>query len=271
MKADIRGYFMSIDRHLLFSKISDMMPSVPAPTARYRKLLLCLVEKTIFNDPTRNCIMRGDSSDWRGLPSDKTLFCARKDCGLPIGNLTSQLFGNIYLNDLDHFIKRDLGVRYYGRYVDDIVMVHRECGHLKSALAEIVKYLKGHLMLDLHTGKTYLQTVSKGVRYLGAVIKPHRIYISKRTKGNFYESIRRYNRIAEDHPPGESECAAFLSSMNSYLGIMKHYKTYKIRKQMIGRNLSKAWWKVACLNGKGEKFVLTGRKRVGRRQRRSIN
>jgi hypothetical protein len=87
-----------------------------------------------------------------------------------------------------------------------------------------------------------MQNVSKGVKYLGAVIKPHRKYIANRTKGNFYESIAEHNKIARSHTPTQDEQQAFLSCMNSYLGIMKHYKTFKHRKNMLLENISGWWW-----------------------------
>ncbi|MDY0333022.1 MAG: hypothetical protein RBQ85_06000, partial [Bacteroidales bacterium] len=68
-----------------------------------------------------------------------------------------------------------------------------------------------------------------------------RIYIANRTKGNFYNAITRLNKIVRDHKPTTEEIAAFQSSMNSYLGIMKHYKTYKLRRSTIRNNLSVSW------------------------------
>jgi len=101
----------------------------------------------------------------------------------------------------------------------------------------------------LHPYKIYLQHYSKGVKYLGAVIKPHKTYIANRTKGNFYNAIDKQNQIARDHNPIKEEQEAFQNSMNSYLGMMKHYKSYKLRKEMIFKNLSAWWWNYVCLSG----------------------
>ena len=89
------------------------------------------------------------------LPLNKTLRGTPANCGLPIGNLTSQLFGNIYLNSLDHFIKRDLKIRCYGRYVDDMYLIHSDKRVLKQAITEISKFLKDRLKLTLHPKKNY--------------------------------------------------------------------------------------------------------------------
>ena len=139
-----------------------------------------------------------------------------------------------------------------------LILIHRDKDYLKSLIAPIRNYLSSHLNLELHPDKVYLQHYSKGVKYLGAVIKPHRIYIAKRTKGNFYKAIQDQNNIIRDHKPDTEERDAFLSSMNSYLGIMKHYRTYNIRQKTVTRNLSGWWWNYCTLCRGAEKFVLKG-------------
>jgi len=121
------------------------------------------------------------------------------NCGLPIGNLTSQLFGNVYLDEFDHWVKKYLHIKYYGRYVDDFVLIHPSKEYLKLSISYIRDYLKEKLHLELHPNKIYLQHFSKGVKFLGAVIKPYRIYIASRTKGNFYKAIEKQNKIARNH------------------------------------------------------------------------
>ncbi len=256
LKLDIKGYFMTIDRSLIYSKVRSVLLEQSDFLEFDLNLVLFLLDKVIFNDPTEKCIIKGHKGDWNGLPLLKSLFHVPTGKGLPIGNLTSQLFGNIYLNDFDHYVKRDLGIRYYGRYVDDFVLIHHDKHYLGRCKTYIKDYLKNKLLLDLHPDKIYFQTFSKGVRYLGAVILPHRIYLSNRIKSNFYGSIKKYNTVAKDHKPCIEERKSFLSSMNSYLGIAKHYKTYKLRKRMLFRYLSGWWWNHAYLNGTYAKFVL---------------
>ncbi|MCF8352546.1 MAG: hypothetical protein K9H15_15365 [Bacteroidales bacterium] len=108
----------------------------------------------------------------------------------------------------------------------------------------------------MHPNKMYLQHYSKGVQYLGAVIKPHRIYTASRTRGNFYQAIQQQNEIVKDHQPTQEEQQAFQSSLNSYLGIMKHYRSYKLREEMLFRHLSGSWWNYVCLSGGMKKFTL---------------
>lgn len=92
-----------------------------------------------------------------------------------------------------------------------------------------------------HTKKTYLQHYSHGLQYLGAVIKPHRIYIAGRTKRNFFRKVDAHNRIALQHSPSPKERTNFLSSINSYLGLMRNYKSYRLRKK--GWALVSPLWK----------------------------
>ncbi len=254
LKLDIKGYFMAINKNILFSQVKNTLSQYcfvdPTGQAieKYNKsinfdidLILWLIKKIIFNDSTKNCQIKGGKEDWKGLPKDKSLFFANNNCGLPIGNLTSQLFGNVYLNDFDHFIKNNLCVKYYGRYVDDFVILHQDREYLKSLIPVLTEYLQTNLSLTLHPKKIYLQHYTKGVKFLGTVIKPYRIYTGNRTKGNFYDTIQYWNKIIRQnklHILNKEQEREFLSSINSYLGIMKHYNTYKLRKKMLLENLS---------------------------------
>ena len=260
LKLDVKGYFMSMNKDILYGKVKKELTKPGRNFNFDLPLVLSLIEKTIFNDPTINCIIKGNKNDWNGLPKTKSLFHASKNCGLPIGNLTSQLFGNVYMNSFDHWIRRELGIKYYGRYVDDFVLIHQDKNILQSIIPRIAGYLDANLKLTLHPDKIYLQHYSKGLKYLGTVIKPHRIYIANRTKGNFYQAIAKQNRLAPCNKPCKEKQTAFLSSMNSYLGILKHYKTHKLRKKMISNNLHPFWWNYFYLTVGIYKFVLKKRK-----------
>jgi len=159
LKLDIQAFFMNINRKLLFDKIhSYILDKYHLPD---QKIVLNLYRKIIFYSLVDNCIIKGLKSDWAGLPKSKRLFYTPKDCGLPIGNLTSQVFANFYLNSFDHFIKHDLKVRYYGRYVDDFVIIHNDKNYLKSLIPEIREFLSDELFFTLHPDKIYLQHYSK--------------------------------------------------------------------------------------------------------------
>ena len=263
MQMDIAGYFMGINRELLYHKVNGMLQ------AEYRKRALSgkvipfdagrvdfLLQKTIFRNPADNCIIKGLRSDWDGLPANKSLFYTAQGCGLPIGNLTSQLFGNVFLNDFDHWMKQSMGFSYYGRYVDDFFVIHPSKLYLLNVLPKIAGYLKTSEKLTLHSDKTKINHHKSGFLFLGAYIKPYRIYIANRIKGNFYQALEKHNKIIRGHKPIDDEKKQFISSMNSFLGIMKHYKTYKIRKQMIENRLSAWWWNLVIVKAGYQKFVL---------------
>ncbi|MBC8311344.1 MAG: group II intron reverse transcriptase domain-containing protein [Candidatus Marinimicrobia bacterium] len=242
LKLDIKGYFMAMNKKILLKKLNHTLIEKKLSIDFDIELVNYLIDKTVNANPVNNCTIKGKQSDWNGLPPDKSLFTAKEDCGFPIGNLTSQLFGNIYMNEFDHYVKRELKIRYYGRYVDDFILIHNDKDYLKSIIPTIKAYLRENLELTLHPDKVYLQHFSKGVNYLGTNIKPHRIYISQRTKGNFTKSMISKNLIVENQHPNNDELSHFISSMNSYLGIMKHYKTYHLRSFLLLTYISAWWW-----------------------------
>ena len=233
LKLDIKGYFMAMDRNILYKKLERKLSGIKNADFDLN-LTLYLIRTVVFHDPTKNCRIKGRREDWVGLPKSKSLFFAEKEKGFPIGNLTSQLFGNIYLDELDHFIAEKLVIKRYGRYVDDMVFVHHDKEFLKSVVSKISDYLQKELKLTLHPKKIYLQHFTKGVYFLGAFIKPYRIYIGNKTKTNFYAAAKVWNEVAEKKrglTAGE-ETKKFVACVNSYLGIMKHYQTSKLRKKI---------------------------------------
>ena len=233
LKLDIKGYFMAIDRDILYKKIELKLRAVK--NAEFDiDLVLYLVREVVFHMPTKNFHMKGKRGDWIGLPKSKSLFFAENGKGFPIGNLTSQLFGNIYLDELDHLVREKFGVKHYGRYVDDMVFVHSDKKFLKGVVLKIKDYLQKELGLAVHPKKIYLQHFKKGVCFLGAFVKPYRIYIGKPTKNNFYAKAGAWNQIAKRKQGlgGKEETKKFISGVNSYLGLMKHYDTFKLRKKM---------------------------------------
>ena len=254
LKLDVEGFFMHINKEILFSRLKSFIEK--KYPYKDRELVLEVCNKIIFNSPTENCIIKGSSNNWKGLPKNKSLFHSPLNCGLPIGNLTSQIFANFYMSAFDHFIKKELGIRYYGRYVDDFIIVHPNKEYLKLLIPVLSIYLKDKLCLSLHPKKIYLQHYTKGVSFLGTIIKPNRIYIANRTKGNFYRAIKKQNRIIELRKPTKQDLKEFLNSMNSYLGIMIHYKTYHLRKRMLFKHLNGNWWNHVYLSGGVAKFVL---------------
>ena len=253
LKLDVQGFFMNINRRVLFKSLRKFISKYYQ--GQDQNLVLDITQKVVFNNAAQNCRIRGNLRDWVGLPLNKSLFHSHSNCGLPIGNLTSQVFANFYMHSLDTFVTQTLGVSSYGRYVDDFVIIHRDKEFLKAIIPRISEFLEHNLKLKLHPHKIYLQHYSRGVKFLGVLIKPNRIYISNRIKGNFYLAIQKQNKIIRNHRPDQGELASFMSIMNSYLGIMKHGNTYNLRKHLVFRKLSGYWLNHFYLSCGIQKFV----------------
>jgi hypothetical protein len=137
------------------------------------------------------------------------------------------------LHEFDCFVKNELGFEYYGRYVDDFVLIHPDKQVLLQAKEKINIYLKESYRLEVHPNKIYLQHYRKGVSFLGAYIKPYRNYVSNRTKKKFMNMVYRTNELLTKSAPTPATLFSIRASINSYLGIMRHYKTYNIRKKVL--------------------------------------
>ena len=235
LKMDIRGYFMHIDRRRLrdiCQETLDRMAShfvSPSRDRRWREVLdmdfvRYLTEVIVMLDPTENCRIAGSPDDWEGLPHDKSLFHSPAGCGLPIGNLTSQLFSNVYLNVLDQYMKRELGCRHYGRYVDDFYVVSADRQWLTTLPPQVRRVLKERLGLDLHDGKLGITSVWHGVEFLGAWLKPRRAYMSRCTVGRIG---RKIGALAAGSP------AKWEASLNSYCGLLAHGSNYALRRRLL--------------------------------------
>ena len=184
-----------------------------------------LTHVIVEQDPTIGCRRRGTALDWYGLPREKSLFYSSPGCGMPIGNLTSQLFSNVYLNELDQYAKRYLHCRHYGRYVDDFYVVSADRDWLRSLQRPLTDFLETHLNLSVNSGKTVIVDARQGVEFLGAFLKPHRRYVSNRTLHRMRQKIPM---LAKTPSAEKLQC-----SLNSFLGILGHYRSYRLRREMF--------------------------------------
>ena len=241
LKLDIQGYFFAIDRSMLFEMIrttldakwDDYRAAAVRPDRLFEKpLLLALIERILSSNPASNYVMHGNREEWKKIPPDKSLFHSLPGHGLPVGSLTSQLFSNIYMDSFDQYVKRTLKIKHYGRYVDDFFIVHEDQYFLQELIPHIRSYLKEHLHLTLHPRKIYLQEVRKGVGFVGAWIKPFRTYPGRRI-------IKSCNRMLYEAQQQEGNVSGYklAASLNSYLGSMKQYDSYRCRRNIIERNL----------------------------------
>ena len=231
LKLDVHGFFMSIDRRILWKNLKKYLVANYQGPALRRVLMLC--HQVLTHDPVKDCIYRCQRQRWKGLPASKSLFHVRKGCGLPIGNLTSQVFANFYMSYLDHYVKHDLKIRWYGRYVDDFYLVHPDRAYLVDCMHKIARFLKQELHLSLNEKKKYLQPATHGVKFLGTSIQPFHTNMSRRIIRGAFASVTSFNHLNHAHRLNRRELRHLRSSVNSYLGMMTHYQTYRIRVSLI--------------------------------------
>ena len=251
-KFDLKSFFMSIDREVLFNLLI-------AFTKKYYRgddidTLLYLIGIIIHHNPQEDCEKRSPDILWHELPSDKSLFHSIGK-GMPIGNLPSQLFANFYLSFMDHFILErceKVGAGYL-RFVDDFVIVAREKEWIMDLYREVKDWLEKRLHLTLHPDKVYLQHITKGVKFVGTVVKPWRRYTSNRTLGGMVNRIREADKLcAVIEKYGVTyrllaKLEKIADGINSYFGFCVHTQSYTIRRNMFRRKFH--FWKFCYISG----------------------
>ena len=225
VKLDLRGYFTSINRKKLYDRVIwglDRQYKGKEDTLEY-KILKYVIRVTIFDDPVSKARLRGYPEKWKDLPRSKSLLFQKDGTGIVIGNLTSQLFSNILLDELDRYLRFDLGYKYTGRYVDDffIIVSEKEIGRLSHNLDAVKEFLK-RKGLTLHPRKIYIQKAEKGVQFLGGVVYPRHLEPSNRVKKNYRKAVKEY---AEGVRPVES--------LVSYHGHVMHFAHKKFERELF--------------------------------------
>ncbi|MBQ3701069.1 MAG: RNA-directed DNA polymerase [Prevotella sp.] len=235
MKMDIRGYFMNINRERLLRLALDSLNRMSChKVSRHRKdrwadvvdmdFVRWLTREIILLNPLADCRVVGKSSEWEGLPRNKSLYHSPEGCGLPIGNLTSQLFSNVYLNPFDQYMKRSLHCRHYGRYVDDFYVVSTDRNWLLSLVPEVRAFLYKDFGLSFHDGKLQITSIWHGTEFLGAWLKPRRIYASRATVGRMRRKL---------HILAHNDRSSWFASLNSYCGVLSHWNNYRLRRRLL--------------------------------------
>jgi len=154
----------------------------------------------------------------------------KEKVGIPIGNVTSQIFANIYLNELDQFIKHQLKIKYYFRYADDFVILHPNQQYLENLVTVVSNFLEVDLNLRLHPNKIIIRKFRQGIDFLGYVVLPYYIVLRTKTKRRMFKKIKRnLKELQTGLIPEES----FNQSLQSYLGILKHCHGHRIKRKLI--------------------------------------
>ncbi len=147
------------------------------------------------------------------------------DIGLPLGNLTSQLLVNIYMNEFDHFMKRGIKAQHYIRYADDFVILHEDKNYLESMLPKISRFLKIQLKLSLHPDKVFIKTLASGIDFLGWVHFPHHRVPRTSTKKRMFRNLK--DNLKE-------------GSLSSYRGLLSHGDTYELQQKISEHGIGHA-------------------------------
>jgi len=188
LKCDIRKFFANIDHQILISILRAHIPDQD---------IINLLENIIGSFHTENL---------HGV-------------GLPLGNLTSQLFANVYLNHFDQWVKHSLKAEHYIRYADDFVFLSHDKNWLESIIPKVTEFLTGSLKLSLHPDKLFLKTINSGVDFLGWIhFSDHRVLRTK-TKQRMLRNIK--SSVSKE-------------SLQSYLGLLSHGNSIKLREQVMG-------------------------------------
>lgn len=203
LKGDIRKFFDSIDHRILFE----------------------LVKKKIFDKDTLWFVSKILKS-----------FEKSPNTGLPLGNVTSQLFANIYLNEFDQFVKHKLKTKSYLRYADDFILINKNRDILLQNIIEIQNFLKQNLKLELHPNKISIRKLKQGVDFVGYVILLYVTVLRTKTKNRIFKKLKKIQRELNNGKISKKE---FEQSRTSYFGVLKHCKNKKIK-----RDLKKDLYKV---------------------------
>lgn len=198
LKLDLANFFVAIDKEVLRQQLAA---KITEPWWQ------ALAEQILMHDPREDYEVRSPAHLFNRVPQHKRLTAQPARLGLPIGNLSSQFFANVYLNALDQFAKHRLGAKHYIRYVDDFVFLHESPQQLNTWLAEVEAFLPS-LGAKLNPKKTILQPVDRGVDFVGHVIKPWRRTTRKRSLAQALK--RTATAPAED----------LRETANSYFGLL---------------------------------------------------
>ena len=231
LKLDLANFFVSIDKNILRALIAKRVTE---------HWWMHLADTILFHDPRQGFDLRGNPDMLDLVPRHKRLVNHPAHLGLPIGNLSSQFFANIYLDALDQFVKHQIGAKHYIRYVDDFVLLHESPQWLNAAKTRIEEFLYNELHAKINPSKTILQPVSRGIDFVGQVIRPWCRTSRKRTVN---EAISRVRSIdAKDlFETANSYYGLLRQATNGYHQRVKLSNVLRKRGHTISKNLTKTY------------------------------
>lgn len=200
LQMDIKSFFTTIDQQILYDLVAKKVKN---------KEILWLTRVIIFHDCARDILpkIQSDPSLFALLPADKSLFTTPRGKGLPIGNLTSQFFANVYLDQLDQFVKHTLKVRRYMRYVDDFLIVGEDKPTLTLFRAQIADFVAQKLTLTIHPKKQLIRPVAVGIDFVGFIIRADYVLLRRRVVGEWRWRLRHCTNQHKFQQIAASYCA----------------------------------------------------------------
>lgn len=245
LQLDVSGFFMSINKGLLYENICGKLESYRdvydwSRGKKWSELLDYqfvdyLVRLTLFRNPVENCRRIGGLEKWEGFPESKSQFHAPLGTGIIIGDLDSQLEQNIYMSPFDHWMKRTQKAKYYCRYVDDGRDIDRDRQRLEDTIPEVQEFLWHELRLKLHPTKTKIVSTNHNLFWLGSCSRPYRTYCTHTAIASFHSLVAKLEDTFSCELPASLDLYyAGLSSLNSYLGHFRHYKEFKMLEAALG-------------------------------------
>ncbi|MGK7950765.1 MAG: reverse transcriptase domain-containing protein [Xenococcaceae cyanobacterium] len=215
LQCDIRKYFPSIDREILKQIIRRKIKCQDT---------LWLIDTIIDNSNPQKPVIEY-------FPGDNLLTPVQRQKGLPIGNLTSQFFANVYLNSFDHFVKEKLRVKKYLRYVDDFALFSDDCEFLAQARWAIEDYLTD-LRLKIHPVKSQLLETRHGANFVGFRILRDRVRVRS---DNLRRARIRIKQLQTDHARGEVSWQKVVQRLQSWSAHLQHGDTYRLRQDIFSQ------------------------------------
>ena len=251
LQLDIKNFFYTIDREILYNLIKkrinknfseECINISHANILKSKKLnyeIQFITHRLLRNNCSGDAVYIGRKRDFERVPAHKKLCNAKRNRGIPIGNLTSQFFANVYLNELDQFVKHNLKIKYFLRYVDDFVLVDRDKNKLLQTKEKIQTFLSEKLSLNLREDFV-LKKTSQGADFLGYIVRQNYILVRRRVVGNLIEKLNDFEKkivFKEKIVNGKTSTIVSLkleiverlrSVLSSYLGHFSHAKFFNI-------------------------------------------
>ncbi|MYE38560.1 MAG: RNA-dependent DNA polymerase [Candidatus Spechtbacteria bacterium SB0662_bin_43] len=204
LKCDVRKFFDSVDHTIL---IAILKKRIVDPDTMW------LLEQVIQSFSAQQ----------------ETLFSHQ---GIPIGNLTSQLFANVYMNEFDQFVKHEMKIKYYARYTDDFVVVSSNKTYLDGLIDPFTKFLEETLKLSLHPNKISIRSAGQGIDFLGYITLPHYRLVRNKTKHRIFRKLK--SRVVQ-YRQGEIDKETLTQCLQSYLGVLSHANAHNLSNDLVNQ------------------------------------